>query len=159
VDHRKRKWEADLVVPLAGDRYVTHEAIRREPGRFILSFSFFDMNHLLDIRPAGGRYLYSSCEPFNEEMEIDFRRLWEWLQFFGIEPRGFSMGKNDAGDVVPVMDRHYHASGHASGADVAWAIDEIDPEVIIPVHTEHPEWFVENFDGVLVPVEGERYTI
>jgi ribonuclease J len=159
VDHRKRKWEAELVIPLAGDRYVTHEAIRRDPGRFILCFSFFDMNHLLDIMPAGGRYLYSSCEPFNEEMEIDFRRLGEWLTFFHIEPCGFSMRKNDAGDVVPEMDKHYHASGHASGADVAWAIGEIDPDVIIPVHTEHPEWFAENFDGVLVPEEGKRYEL
>jgi ribonuclease J len=156
VDHRKRKWEVELVQPLAGDRYITHEAIRLDPGRFILCFSFFDMNHLLDIRPAGGRYLYSSCEPFNEEMEIDFRRLREWLGFFGIEPCGFSMEKNEAGDVVPVMDKHYHASGHASGADVAWAIGEIDPDVIIPVHTENTGWFEENFDGVVVPEEGKR---
>jgi ribonuclease J len=69
------------------------------------------------------------------------------------------MRKNDAGDVVPEMDKHYHASGHASGADVAWAIGEIDPDVIIPVHTEYPEWFAENFDGVLVPEEGKRYEL
>jgi ribonuclease J len=156
VEHRRRKWEAELVIPLAGDRYVRHDAIHEDPGRFILCFSFFDMNHLLDIRPDGGRYLYSSCEPFNEEMEIDFRRLWEWLRFFNIEPCGFSMEKNATGDVVPVMDKHYHASGHASGADVAWAIGEIDPDVIIPVHTENPGWFGENFDGVLVPEEGKR---
>jgi ribonuclease J len=157
IDHSRRKWEAELVVPLAGEQYVTHEAIRRDPGRYILCFSFFDMNHLLDIKPSGGRYLYSSCEPFSEEMEIDFRRLWEWLQFFGIEPCGFTMEKNAAGDVVPAMDKQYHASGHASGADVAWAIGEIDPDVIIPVHTENTAWFEENFDGVIVPEEGERY--
>ena len=159
VDHRKRKWEAELVVPLAGDQYVKHDAIRRDPGRYILCFSFFDMNHLLDIKPEGGSYLYSSCEPFNEEMEIDFRRLWQWLDFFGISPCGFTMEKNGAGDVVPIMDRHYHASGHASGADVAWVIDEIDPGVIIPVHTEAPEWFEERFDGVIVPEEGKRYEV
>ena len=158
TDHDSRKWEIELVKKLAAGRYVTHAAIHDDPGRFILCFSFFDMNHLLDIRPAGGRYLYSSCEPFNEEMEIDFRRLWEWLRFFGIEPCGFSMVKDAAGDLVPEMDRHFHASGHASGADLAWAIGEIAPEVIIPVHTEHPEWFAENFDGVLVPEEGKRYT-
>ena len=158
VDHDSRKWEIELVKKLAGNRYVSHDAVRRDPGRFILCFSFFDMNHLLDIKPSGGRYLYSSCEPFNEEMEIDFRRLWEWLRFFGIEPSGFTMEKDAAGDVVPVMDKHYHASGHASGADVAWAIGEIDPGAIIPVHTEHPEWFSENFDGVLVPEEGKRYS-
>jgi ribonuclease J len=157
IDRRKRKWEAEVVQPLAGDRYVSHEAIRRDPGRFILCFSFFDMNHLLDIKPPGGRYLYSACEPFSEEMQIDFRRLWEWLKFFGIEPCGFSMEEDGNGNLVPRMDRHYHASGHASGRDVAWAIDEIDPDVIIPVHTENTAWFGENFDGVIVPEEGERY--
>ncbi|HTY52015.1 MAG TPA: MBL fold metallo-hydrolase [Methanomicrobiales archaeon] len=156
TDHDSRKWEIELVKKLAGDRYVKHDAIRADPGRFILCFSFFDMNHLLDIMPAGGRYLYSSCEPFSEEMEIDFRRLWEWLQYFHIEPCGFSMKKNEAGDLVPSMDKNYHASGHASGADVLWAVGEIDPGAIIPVHTEHPEWFAKNFDGVRLPVEGER---
>ncbi|HMK15748.1 MAG TPA: ribonuclease J, partial [Methanomicrobiales archaeon] len=157
TDHDRRKWEAELVRPLAGDRYVAHDAIRRDPGRYILCFSFFDMNHLLDIKPAGGRYLYSSCEPFSEEMEIDFRRLWEWLQFFHIEPCGFTMEKDKNGVLVPAMDQHYHASGHASGGDVAWAIGEIDPGVIIPVHTENTGWFEENFDGVIVPEEGKRY--
>jgi ribonuclease J len=147
------------VLKLAGDKYVKHDAIRRDPGRFILCFSFFDMNHLLDIKPEGGSYLYSSCEPFNEEMEIDFRRLWQWLDFFGIEPCGFSVQKRGGGDMEILMDKHFHASGHASGADVAWVIDEIEPEVIIPVHTEQPGWFEENFDGVLVPTEGERYEI
>jgi ribonuclease J len=159
TDHARRKWEVELVQPLAGDRYVTHDGIHRDPGRFILCLSFFDMNHLLDIKPHGGRYLYSACEPFSEEMEIDFRRLWEWLQFFHIEPCGFTMVKNEKGDMVPDMDRNFHASGHASGRDVAWAIDEIDPDVIIPVHTENPGWFDENFDGVIVPEEGERYEV
>jgi len=159
VEHRKRKWEAELVIPLAGDQYVKHDAIRRDPGRYILCFSFFDMNHLLDIKPDGGSYLYSSCEPFNEEMEIDFRRLWQWLDFFRITPCGFTMQKDEAGEVNPMMDKHYHASGHASGADVEWVIDEIDPEVIIPVHTEAPGWFTENFDGVIVPEEGKRYEV
>jgi hypothetical protein len=33
---------------------------------FILCFSFFDMKHLLDIKPEGGTYIYSACEAFNE---------------------------------------------------------------------------------------------
>jgi hypothetical protein len=31
------------------------------------------MKLLLDIKTNGGTYIYSSCEAFNEEMEIDFR--------------------------------------------------------------------------------------
>ncbi len=29
------------------------------------------MKHLLDIKPNGGTYIYSACEAFSEEMEID----------------------------------------------------------------------------------------
>ncbi|MDD1679706.1 MAG: MBL fold metallo-hydrolase [Methanomicrobiales archaeon] len=157
IDHRKRKWEEERVKPVAKDRYVTHTDIHRDPDRYIIAFSFFDMNHLLDIKPEGGKYLYSSCEPFNEEMEIDFRRLYSWLLFFGITPCGFTMYTNDRGISEPVMDPGYHASGHASGQDVAWMIDHIDPSVIIPVHTESRDWFTERWDQVVLVDEGKRY--
>jgi ribonuclease J len=41
---------------------IDHAAIRESPGDYILCFSFFDMKHLLDIKPEGGNYIYSSCE-------------------------------------------------------------------------------------------------
>jgi Predicted hydrolase of the metallo-beta-lactamase superfamily len=157
TEHRKRKWEEETVRMIAGDRYIPHIGIRDDPDRYILAFSFFDMNHLLDIKPAGGTYLYSSCEPFNEEMEIDLRRLHSWLLFFGISPLGFMIGKNAGGERVPLMDPGYHASGHASGADVTWMIDHIDPSVIIPVHTEAPDWFANRWETVRQVEEGKRY--
>ncbi|MGF3495977.1 MAG: MBL fold metallo-hydrolase RNA specificity domain-containing protein, partial [Methanothrix sp.] len=92
---------------------------------------------------------------FNEEMEIDFRRLWQWLQRFGIKPCGFSL--DERGDVS--FDRRYHASGHASGDDIAQAIDEIDPDLIVPVHTENAAWFEETFEKVLRVEEGKRYEL
>jgi hypothetical protein len=49
------------------------------------------MKHLLDIKPKGGNYIYSSCESFNEEMEIDFKRLWHWLKRFNIKSCMFSL--------------------------------------------------------------------
>jgi ribonuclease J len=159
VDHQKRKWESEVVKPLAGDRYVTPQEIRGDPGRFILCFSFFDMNHLLDIKPPSGIYIYSSCEPFNEETEIDFRRLWEWLSFFQICPCGFTLKETQEGEMIPVMDKHYHASGHASGADVQWVIDQMDPDMIIPVHTERCKWFTERYENVLQVEEERRYEV
>jgi len=36
-----------------------------------------------------------------------------------------------------------------------WIIESIDPDVIIPVHTDNPGWFEENFEKVKVLKDGE----
>jgi ribonuclease J len=139
MDKSKRKWEQEVVQTNYGDLYVSHAEIHENPDSYILCFSFFDMKHLLDIKPEGGAYIYSSCEAFNEEMEIDFKRLWQWLKRFNIDSCGFSLDK----DGVPCFDGSYHASGHASGEDITWAIEQIDPDYIVPIHTEARDWFNE----------------
>ena len=153
TDKSRRKWEQEVVLPHYGNLYVDHTAIRESPEDYILCFSFFDMKHLLDIKPEGGTYIYSACEAFNEEMEIDFRRLWQWLRRFEINSCGLSL--DNRGDLH--FERRYHASGHASGEDIAWAIEQIDPDVIVPVHTEAEDWFAGNFENVVAVEEGKRY--
>ncbi len=153
TDRSRRKWEAEVVQSLYADRYVDNCSIRERPEDYILCFSFFDMKHLLDIKPEGGNYIYSSCEAFNEEMEIDFKRLWHWLLRFGIKSCGFSLDEN--GELA--FEKRYHASGHASGEEITWAIEQIDPDWIVPVHTEERRWFEESFDNVLAVKEGKRY--
>lgn len=156
VDKTKRKWETEVVEAIAGGQYISHLDIRNNPGHYILCFSFFDMKHLLDIKPpTGGCYIYSSCEAFSEEMEIDFIRLGRWLDNFGIRPYGFGIAKGKK----PGFDPGYHASGHASREDIAWVIDQVDPEIIIPVHTTGHEWFSQTFDGVRTVVEGEQVNL
>jgi ribonuclease J len=152
---KERKWEKDAVEPLYRDKYVSHEAIRENPDNFILCFSFFDMKHLLDIKPNGGTYIYSACEAFSEEMEIDFVRLWHWLERFNIRPAGFSVEKTDGGDYKPLFDKRFHASGHASREDITWAIERIDPDYIVPIHTESRDWFIENFEDAILVDEGQ----
>ena len=66
IGARSRKWESEVVRPKYGDRYIDHASIRENPDNYILAFSFFDMKHLLDIKPEGGMYIYSACEAFNE---------------------------------------------------------------------------------------------
>ncbi|MHC1626112.1 MAG: MBL fold metallo-hydrolase RNA specificity domain-containing protein [Methanoculleaceae archaeon] len=147
-------WEARAVSGTC--EYVGHREIRRHPGQYILCFSIFDMNHLLDISPEGGDYIYSSCEAFSEEMAIDFRRLLEWLRFFGMNVHGFSL---EEGALWPSFERGFHASGHASREDLERFIDTIDPGVIIPVHTTGHEWFRETFDNVRTVRDGDRIDI
>ncbi|MGF3496702.1 MAG: MBL fold metallo-hydrolase RNA specificity domain-containing protein [Methanolinea tarda] len=155
ADTKKRKWETEVVMGRASHQYISHKELRNYPEEYIACFSFFDVRHLLDIRPEGGLYIYSACEAFSEEMEIDFRRLWQWIRRFGLEARGFAV--RDDGSLE--FDPRYHASGHASADDLAWIIDQVDPDVLVPVHTENHRWFAENFGGVRIVQDGERLTI
>jgi ribonuclease J len=54
-----------------------------------------------------------------------------------------------------------HASGHVSAAELESLIRLIRPRVVVPVHTEHPEWF-RRFDGlcdVVLPERGRAIAI
>jgi mRNA degradation ribonuclease J1/J2 len=51
-----------------------------------------------------------------------------------------------------------HASGHACGADLLEIARQIKPDILIPVHSEYPEFYLERLNGsgisVLLPVAG-----
>ncbi|MGQ9781596.1 MAG: MBL fold metallo-hydrolase RNA specificity domain-containing protein [Nitrososphaeria archaeon] len=148
------KWETGIVRARWGDRYIGSKQIGRDPSRYILCFSFFDLKHLLDIMPQKGSYIYSSSEAFSEEQSFDFVRLGHWLDFFNLKTFGFKIDRVK-GNPYPRFTKGFHASGHASEEDIIKVIERIDPDKIIPIHTEKPEWFKENFDNVIIPCEGE----
>jgi ribonuclease J len=154
-DRKGLKWETEVVMGKMGNQYVTHDKIANNPSGYILCFSLNELKNLLDIQPDDGTYIYSSCEAFSEEMEFDFKRLWNWLTYMNFDVKGFSIKEKENGG-KPTFDSAYHASGHASKRDLAWIIDQIDPEVIIPVHTENPAWFAEKWENTRVVHDGER---
>ncbi len=119
------------------------------PEEFLLCFSYPDMNDLLDVSPAGGLYIYSSSEAYTEEAVFDFKRLWNWIKYFGMEAVGFSL-KGD----VPEFTKGYHASGHLSAEDLAKVLDTIGAESVVPVHTGNPERFKDIADNIIVPEKG-----
>ena len=102
--------------------------------------------------------MYSSSEAFEEESEFDFIRLYEWLKHFEIEIYGFDIVE-DKNHIKPIFTKGYHASGHAAKSDLKWAIDTIDPDIIIPVHTVNPVWFKENFENTLLLKNGKTYNL
>lgn len=149
-DRSKAKYETEVVEKELGKECVTHDEVHRDPEKYILCFSFYDLKNLLDIKPEGGSYVYSSSEAFTEEQVFDFQRLWRWLRFFDFDVYGFEM--DDKGE--PEFVKGYHASGHASKSELEWVIEEVDPDVVIPVHTENPGWF-QRFDNVRYLKNGE----
>ncbi|KKL09781.1 hypothetical protein LCGC14_2562420 [marine sediment metagenome] len=60
----------------------------------------------------------------------------------------------------PVFTRGFHASGHASENELEWIINKIDPDIIIPVHTENLEWFKERYeDKAKLLKRGEMFIV
>ncbi|TFF97040.1 MAG: MBL fold metallo-hydrolase [Promethearchaeota archaeon] len=153
---RKRKWEDDYLIKERDIEYVNPDTVSQHLGDYLICFSFYDIKNLLDINPQGGSYIYSSSEAFEEESEFDFIRLNNWLNHFEINTYGFEI-LAEAGRLKPVFQKGFHASGHAAKSDLRWAIETIDPDYIIPVHTENPEWFVKNFENV--KVGNKSYTV
>jgi len=150
-----KKWETEIVKEKYGKKYVDPNEISRETERYILCFSFYNLKHLLDIKPERGRYVYSSCEAFTEEQEFDFVRLYNWLKNLNFETYGFKIGDNGK----PEFEKGYHASGHISQEELEEVIGEIDPEILIPVHTINPEWFIEKFEMSKIMKNGDSVTV
>jgi ribonuclease J len=114
---------------------------------FILCFSFWDLNELPSIQPQpGSLYVFSSSEPHNEEQEMDFRRLHQWLERFQLQAVALPIEKNGQWE-IPEAEKGLHASGHGCGPDLLRIARGIQPEVLIPVHSEKPEFYVDSLRG------------
>ncbi len=118
------------------------QEIARSPGHWIVCFSFFDCNDLVDLRAAtpGGLWLYSSSESHGEEQEFDFRRLQAWIRWARMDQVGFRHLRDNAGVERLRFDHPddvgYHASGHATHDELLDFIATVGPKSIVPVHTE-----------------------
>jgi ribonuclease J len=125
------KWEREF---LHQDNVVTYKDLKETPNKYIFRCDFFELKELIDIKPENGLYIHSLTEPFNEEMEIDFKMVKNWLKHFNLLP------------LHPI-----HVSGHANGEEILNMIRAINPEKLYPIHTEHPESFdILRNDGINV---------
>ncbi len=129
------------------EKGLTALDLRREPERYVLQLDYWRFNNLLDIQPPeGSRYVRAMTEPFNEEMELSQERLIRWLARFDI---------NSHNGHRPLQ---VHASGHAAGPELLRFVLAVEPKVVVPLHTEHPQWFQEKLADspvqVVLPREG-----
>ncbi len=133
-----------LVLGAYGSAFLDPEEIARSPGRYLLCFSFFDCNDLIDLRAAtpGGLWLYSSSEAHGEEQEFDFERLQAWIRWAGMHQVGFryevdpALGGRGRLRFDHPEDRGHHASGHATQEELLEFIRRAAPRRILPVHTD-----------------------
>ena len=146
------KWQ-DQILSSYPHLCITPEQLSANQDRFICCLSFWDVNELPYIRPVPGSiWISSNCEAFNEEMQIDERRLRNWLDRFGLRFVGGDTGHNSP----------FHVSGHASGSDLMEIVRTIRPKNLIPVHTERPDIYVARVGdvcNVCIPEKGRETTL
>ncbi|MBT9159903.1 MAG: MBL fold metallo-hydrolase RNA specificity domain-containing protein [Dehalococcoidia bacterium] len=152
---RLSSWEAEIRRRYR-DKLISPLDVRHNAQSVILCLSFWDLTDLIDIAPEGGTYIYSSAEVFDEEGAMDMRRLANWIAHFGMKAIGLPRAESWE---IPEVEQGFHSSGHASGAELLDLIRRINPRILIPIHTENTEYFVENLRGsgieVRLPTEGE----
>jgi ribonuclease J len=122
---RYDKWERALIDRFDGSGKVfdVFEASKQQ-CQMVLALSFHDFEELVALKPAAGScYVLSASEPFNEEMEIDFERLVNWLQHYGLP------------------QYHVHVSGHMMPLQLKKALRLIGAKRMFPVHTEQAGLF------------------
>jgi ribonuclease J len=152
---RVDRWERTVREECEG-RMVSPAQIHQRQDQYILCFSFYDLDELPTIRPRpGSLYLYSSHEAFNEELQLDFRRLSAWIDHFGM--RGVGLPREELDWDVPEEEKGLHASGHASGEDIMAFVKEIGPRTVVPIHTENPGYFREHLRDTDVEVRILEY--
>jgi ribonuclease J len=144
---RFEKWESQLI-----ERYEKQNKVfdvfevSRQQCNVVLPMSFYDFEELVSLQPAAGScYVLSASEPFNEEMEIDYERLINWLKHYGLP------------------QYHVHVSGHIMPLQLKTALEEINAKRVFPIHTESASSFAKfmrDLKGEVTMVEkGREYRI
>jgi ribonuclease J len=142
---RQYEWEKALQQHYPG-KVVNAAYVNAHQDELLLAASFLDMNEMVEVQPEPGSvYILSQSEPFNEEMEIDYNKLLNWLEICGL----------------PLYQ--VHASGHINPDQLKWAISEINPGRLYPIHTTRPNLlaaYIRDLETeVVCPEEGVEYKL
>lgn len=133
-DNIKLPWKKSLNQELAGidmsQRRISLEDLRVLDGEFLLYFaSNWDYNKIKNYLPTNLRaaFICSNVDPYAEDYRFYKNKISNELLDKGIP------------------SYRIHSSGHAKVHDLIRYINEINPETLIPIHTNHAELFEKLF--------------
>jgi len=105
-------------------KFIDVESIREEQENIVLLLGFRNTTELIDIKPKKGAiYIHSGGEPIANIDGDNAAILMNWLNNFKI----------------PYF--RIHSPGHASEVEILEMAREINPEILLPIHTQIPERF------------------
>ena len=120
---------------------IRADDIVKKPSDFMVVLNFWYFNMFIDLKPYHGSYVHSLSEPFNEEMELSFDRMKNWLNHFDL------------------TSHQAHCSGHINGRDLKSVVETIQPKTLFPIHTEHPACFSSFHNNTTIVNEGKLYKL
>ncbi|MGB9841710.1 MAG: MBL fold metallo-hydrolase [Candidatus Bathyarchaeales archaeon] len=141
------KWETQLIEKYSAQNKIFDVFdVSKQQCKVVLAISFHDFEELVALKPvAGSCYVLSASEPFNEEMELDYERLVNWLRHYGLP------------------QYHVHVSGHIMPLKLKKTLKEIGAVQIFPIHTESPDLlakFIRDLKSEVTLVEkGREYQL
>jgi ribonuclease J len=138
-----RKWEKQIIEQYS-DKIADVFEISKQQCKVVLAMPFYDLEELVEINPKPGScYVLSASEPFNEEMEIDFERLVNWLRHYGLP------------------QYHVHVSGHIMPLQLKTILKEVNAPKVFPIHTENADLFAKFMrdlkSKVVITEKGKEY--
>ncbi|NVM05144.1 MAG: hypothetical protein HWN67_22680, partial [Candidatus Helarchaeota archaeon] len=147
LEEQKLVQKLDIIWKLATFHFkqgVRAYEIRETPEKYVLQLSFWDANELFDLSPengdmSGSYFIKANTEPFNDEMLIDEQKMINWFDHFKV---GYDIDPETKESEKKVFLRE-HVSGHASGHEIKKIIAELNPKIVIPIHTNHNEKFIQ----------------
>jgi len=142
-------WENQIREELS-EKIVTAIDVKRNSRDYILGFGLSESHNFTDLEPWHGVYLRMSHNDDTNvgESRLNSEQMDRWLL-------RFDMTKIDLGTSL--------ASVHSSGDELIDMVRHINPRYLVPVHTSHPEYFLEKLRGssidVNIPVYGSSLNL
>jgi ribonuclease J len=135
---------------------VTSDWVRKNQDNVVMAFNLFKMFELVSIRPKkNSDYIYSMSEHFLEGEEnveaLTIRKNWMDHFKFRMPEKNYAEIEHEDGTKEPVPIHKLHASGHMPKDDVMNMIKEINPDILIPIHTQNPKTFCQFHKRVVLP--------
>jgi ribonuclease J len=130
-----KEWEKEFE-----NQFVDSEIIMKEQKNIVMLLDFKSTPELLDIKPEKGAiYVHSGGEPLASIDSENTKILTNWLNLFNI----------------PYF--RIHSPGHAPQQELLWMAREINPQILLPIHTQIPERFEIVSDNVKILERGVMY--
>jgi ribonuclease J len=105
-------------------RFIQHNEIQDLQNQFFIYITHLQKNIIENINPnLRGAFISSSIDPYTEEFIDNNRTLTHYFRQHGIP------------------SYRVHASGHAMPHHLINFINAVNPEYLIPIHTEHSLFF------------------
>lgn len=126
--HWQEKIRRTLYEKQKGHRIFDYKEMKKFNGNFICYFTTLSNELITNLNQnLKGVFISSSIDPYTEEFMDNNKFLKEKFIQYGIP------------------SYRIHASGHAMPHHIINFINYLSPENLIPIHTEHPEFFKSYF--------------